>query len=111
VPAYDDSTNLDEREPVWLLIEWRDGEAEPANYFFSSLNSKMTKKQLVRLIKERYRTERVYEDLKGELDSSSVLFKRYSTQLSQQEPCCPLCHRDFDSKKESMKLVDEVRLI
>jgi hypothetical protein len=51
---------------------------------------------------------KLLQDLKGELDSSSVLFKRYSTQLSQQDPCCPLCHRDFDSKKQSMKLVEEV---
>ena len=27
----------------------------------------MTKKQIVRLIKERWRTERVYEEMKGEL--------------------------------------------
>ena len=27
----------------------------------------MSKKQIVRLLKERYRTERVYEEMKGEL--------------------------------------------
>lgn len=35
---------LDEREPEWLLIEWRDGEPEPANYFFCSLPEAMTGK-------------------------------------------------------------------
>jgi SRSO17 transposase len=58
---------VDKREPEWLLIEWRDGEPEPANYFFCSLPHQMTRKQLVRLVMQRWRTERVYQDLKGEL--------------------------------------------
>jgi SRSO17 transposase len=56
-----------EREPVWLLVEWRDGEKEPANYFFSSLPKTTRRKPLVRLVMQRWRTERIYEDLKGEL--------------------------------------------
>lgn len=56
-----------EQEPLWLLIEWRDGEPEPANYFLVSLPERRTKKQLIRLVMQRWRTERVYEDLKGEL--------------------------------------------
>jgi hypothetical protein len=31
VPAYDGGHGVEKREPVWLLIEWRDGEVEPAN--------------------------------------------------------------------------------
>jgi SRSO17 transposase len=58
---------VDEREPVWLLIEWRDGESEPANYFFCSLPERTTRKKLVELVMQRWRTERAYEDLKGEL--------------------------------------------
>jgi SRSO17 transposase len=56
-----------EQEPLWLLIEWREGEPEPANYFLISLPGHRTKKQLIRLVMQRWRTERVYEDLKGEL--------------------------------------------
>nr|WP_244225100.1 IS701 family transposase [Corallococcus sicarius] len=56
-----------EQEPLWLLIEWRDGESEPANSFLVSLPGLSTKKQLIRLVMQRWRTERVYEDLKGEL--------------------------------------------
>jgi SRSO17 transposase len=56
-----------EQEPLWLLIEWRDDEPEPANYFLVSLPGLRTKKQLIRLVMQRWRTERVYEDLKGEL--------------------------------------------
>ena len=68
VPAYEDaSLPADKREELWLLIEWRDGETEPANYFLSSLAKRMTKKQLIRIVMQRWRTERIYEDLKGEL--------------------------------------------
>lgn len=68
VPAYDDPTHpAHERDDLWLLIEWRDGEAEPANYFLSSLPKRWTKKQLIRIVMQRWRTERIYEDLKGEL--------------------------------------------
>ncbi|WAM23130.1 IS701 family transposase [Myxococcus sp. NMCA1] len=56
-----------EQEPLGLLIEWRDSEPEPANYFLISLPEGRTKKQLIRLVMQRWRTERVYEDLKGEL--------------------------------------------
>jgi len=56
-----------ERDQQWLLIEWRDGESEPANYFLATLPADITKRQLIRLVMQRWRTERVYEDLKGEL--------------------------------------------
>lgn len=67
VPAYDRGHGIDKREPLWLLIEWRDGEDEPANYFLCSLPRPATKKALIRAVMQRWRTERVYEDLKGEL--------------------------------------------
>ena len=66
-PCRERSRELHEREPVWLLIEWRDGDDAPANYFFSSLPSNIRRKALVRITMQRWRTERVYEDLKGEL--------------------------------------------
>lgn len=68
---------VEEREPVWLLIEWRDGEPEPANYFLCSLPERMTRKKLVRLVMQRWRTERAYEDLKGELGLDHYEGRRY----------------------------------
>lgn len=56
-----------ESDAQWLLIEWREGEGEPANYFLATLSEDITKRQLIRLVMQRWRTERVYEDLKGEL--------------------------------------------
>ena len=67
VPAYDQAHGINKREALWLLIEWRDGETEPANHFLCSLPGPMTKKQLVRIVMQRWRTERAYQDLKGEL--------------------------------------------
>lgn len=68
VPAYEDaSCPVNDREELWLLIEWRDDESEPSNYFLSSLPKRTTKKQLIRIAMQRWRTERIYEDLKGEL--------------------------------------------
>jgi hypothetical protein len=67
VPAYDGGHGIEKREPVWLLIEWRDGEDEPANCFLCSLPERMTKKKLVRMVMQRWRTERAYQDLKDEL--------------------------------------------
>lgn len=56
-----------ERDALWLLIEWRAGEKEPANYFLANVPEDIRKRQLIRLVMQRWRTERVYEDLKGEL--------------------------------------------
>jgi SRSO17 transposase len=67
VPMHDDGTDPAHREDVWLLMEWPDGESEPTKFFLVSLPFGTTRKQIVRIVKERYRTERVYEDLKGEL--------------------------------------------
>ncbi len=54
-------------EQAWLLIEWRDGEDEPSNYFFSSLPKAKSLKKFVRIVMQRWRIERTYQDLKGEL--------------------------------------------
>lgn len=56
-----------ERERVWLVLEWPDGEAEPNKFYFATLPKGWSKKRLIRLIKERWRTERVYQDMKGEV--------------------------------------------
>lgn len=54
-------------EELWLLMERPVGEVAPTKFWFATLSKQTSRKRLVRLVKERYRTERVYEDLKGEL--------------------------------------------
>ena len=65
--AEDDGLTVAEHEPVWLIAEWLEGETAPSKFLLTTLARKMSKKQIVRLCKERWRTERMYEDLKGEL--------------------------------------------
>ena len=67
VPFHDDGDNPSIREDVWLVIEWPEGEDAPTKYYLGSLPRQITMKQLIRTIKQRWRTERVYEDFKGEL--------------------------------------------
>jgi SRSO17 transposase len=66
-PAFDDGPEPMLREPVWLVIEWPEGESAPTKFFLTSLRSRLTKKLIVRTIKERWKTERAYQELKGEL--------------------------------------------
>ena len=48
-------------------MEWPDGEAKPTKFALTTLPRCMTKKQIIRIIKERWRTEIMYEELKEEL--------------------------------------------
>ncbi len=65
--AQDDGVETDDRESLWLMTEWPEGEQRPTKFALTSLPRRMSKKQIVRIVKERWRTERAYEDLKGEL--------------------------------------------
>ena len=51
---------------MWLVVEYRDDTGE-IKYYLASLPENTPKKQLAYLIKERYRTEQVYRESKGEL--------------------------------------------
>lgn len=67
IVAHDDGTPAADREPVWLVIEWPDDESRPTKFTLTTLPRRMSKKQIARTIKERWRTERAYEELKDEL--------------------------------------------
>jgi SRSO17 transposase len=54
-------------EEQWLVIEKPTRAAPPEHYVLTTLPKAMSRKQMVRRIKQRWRTERTYEDLKGEL--------------------------------------------
>lgn len=51
----------------WLIIEWPHGSHMPAKYALATLPRSMSKKRIIQILKERWRTERAYQDLKGEL--------------------------------------------
>ena len=65
--ANNDRSDSGTREAIWLLIEWPEGEKGPTQFALTTLPRTMSKKAIVRLYKERYRTERVYAEMKGEL--------------------------------------------
>lgn len=63
----DDGLDIGERPPLWLVVEWPYGEERPSKFVLTTLRRRMSKKQIVNIIKKRWRTERMYADLKGEL--------------------------------------------
>jgi SRSO17 transposase len=63
----DEWSDLSEREALWLLVEWEDGQPAPNKFYLSNLPKGLSRRRLVGKLKERYRTERAYKDLKGEL--------------------------------------------
>lgn len=63
----DDGVALERREVMWLMMEWPEGEPKPTKFVLTTMPHRMSKKQIVRIVKERWKTERMYEELKGEL--------------------------------------------
>lgn len=60
-----------------LVIEWPRTEAIPTRYFLCTFDAGMTQRDIVRGLKERYRTEQVYEELKGELGLDHYEGRKY----------------------------------
>lgn len=63
-PAHRDYLGTEMRLEEWLLIEWPEGEDEPAKYFLSTAPKDATLEQMVFVTKMRWRIERDYQDLK-----------------------------------------------
>ena len=63
-PAHRDYLAGEMRPEEWLLIEWPEGEAEPAKYFLTTAPEEATLAQMVFVTKMRWRIERDYQDLK-----------------------------------------------
>lgn len=66
VPAADDGREPRKRDRLWLVCEWRDGDDAPCHFHLVTYE-RMPFAQMVHLVKERWRTERVYQDMKEEL--------------------------------------------
>jgi SRSO17 transposase len=65
--AHRDAWRAEPRDEEWLLIEWPEGDAEPAKYWLATLPPDMPFDRLVDLAKLRWRIERDYQELKQEL--------------------------------------------
>ncbi|WP_168787631.1 IS701 family transposase [Paraburkholderia aromaticivorans] len=55
-----------QRDEQWLLIEWPQGDPEPAKYWLATLPEVTSLERLVSVAKMRWRIERDYQDLKQE---------------------------------------------
>jgi hypothetical protein len=53
--------------PLWLVMEWPEGEERPTKLALTSLGASLSKREIVRVLKERWHTEQAYAELKGEL--------------------------------------------
>lgn len=78
VMAHDDGQPVAQREEVWLLMEWRDGDTRAEHFHLATLPKGTSRKKLVRIVKERWRTERAYQDLKGELGLDHFEGRRFA---------------------------------
>lgn len=63
-PAHHDYLQTAMRAEEWLLIEWPEGEKEPAKYFLSTAPEYASLEQLVFVAKSDKRIERDYQDIK-----------------------------------------------
>lgn len=54
-------------KPIWLIIEETGEEKRPYKFYFSNMSERTSTKRLVTLIKMRWRVERDYQELKGEI--------------------------------------------
>lgn len=63
----DDGSAFRSDARLTLLVEWADGQPEPAKFWLCNLPKHTSRKRLVRLAHIRWRVERDYEELKQEL--------------------------------------------
>ena len=54
-------------EEQWMLAEWPEGEDEPTKFWLSNMSEEIDLSRLVYLAKLRWRIERDYQEMKGEL--------------------------------------------
>ena len=66
-PASRDYNRTEPRAKEWFMVEWQEGATEPTKYWLSTLPPGTSIEDLVETAKRRWRIERDYQDLKGEL--------------------------------------------
>jgi len=65
--AHRHGTGAEPGEPIWLLYQWPPDELKPIKFWFSNLPANTSLKKLVSLAMLRWRVERDYQELKGEI--------------------------------------------
>jgi SRSO17 transposase len=68
VQITDDKKDPTKDTPVeWLVMEWRDGESGPERFYLMSMPEDTSRTTLIRTLKERWRIEKIHEEIKGEV--------------------------------------------
>lgn len=49
------------------------------------------------------------QDKRGMYAYQSVAYKNYMEEITKDDPCCPLCHRDFDKSYKMETLINEMK--
>ena len=62
-----DSRYRKRSKPMWLLVEWPERAENPTNYVLSNLPETMPLESMLNICGNRWRIERSYQDLKGQL--------------------------------------------
>lgn len=44
------------------------------------------------------------------MSSSSFIYEKYIETFQKEDPCCPLCHRNFDNQDEVSDLTTELKM-
>jgi len=77
LPIADEGVARAERQSLWLLMEWENGKDAPSKFHLASLPEHLSVKALVLNVKQRWRTERAYQDMKGQLGLDHFEGRRY----------------------------------
>lgn len=80
-------------EEQWLLIDRPVRDEPPTHYSLTTLPQSLSRKRLVRRVKQRWRIERTYEDLKGEVGLDHFEGRTYPGW--QHHVTCVLCCAAF----------------
>nr|CAD7452813.1 unnamed protein product [Timema tahoe] len=73
---------------------------KPMMYLFKEFPTARIKQSLSQVLSQC--------DEKGVLSSSELMYRHYIEKMQQSEPCCPLCHRGFDSRSSVTELITEL---
>lgn len=75
----------------WLVIEWRDGEVQPKHCSLCHLPVTMSQRAMVGTLNERWRIERIHEDLQGEMGFDHFEGRSWPG-WQHHASLAPLCH-------------------
>ncbi|MER6391610.1 hypothetical protein ABT236_24490 [Streptomyces sp. NPDC001523] len=84
---------------VWLVAQWPEDEAEPVKYRISNLPTGIPAKDLVRLVKTRWRIEHDYRELKTATSRTMAIWNRFVAARAATHFSAPMSTHPSDSPR------------